>query len=141
MSYNQKEKIVDAIYDMVGELSKEELNTLEDLIVNGEEDGNLIRDLLNNLDNLLKEYRSLRSRYGDPRYLKELDKNWFSLEGSSPYVRVGSSPDDKGVDYFDPRGGPFIQVGEDYGFGKVKSIKLLDSGKEGWFKIGLETYG
>lgn len=138
METNQKEKIIDAISDMVYALNKEEIAKLEKFISEREEDTNVIRDLLNNLENFVSEYRSLRSRYGEPRYLKKLSDGYFSLSGCSPYVRVGSNPDDTAVGYFDPRGGPFISVGEDYGFGVVENIKILDSGKDGWFKIGLD---
>ena len=47
--------------------------------------------------------------------------------------------DNTEIAYFDPDGGPFISVGDNLGFGEIKSIRIEESGKKDYFKILVET--
>lgn len=140
----KKEKlIIDALSEMVYELNDQEIYDLEDLIVNyGGSDENILRKLIQESSknhNSPRPYAPFRSRYGENRYLEKVDENTFYISGDSPFWRIGMNNTNKELDYFDPRGGPFIHVGDDYGFGKITKIKLSDSGKEDHFKIIVEV--
>ncbi len=78
------------------------------------------------------------SRYGDKRTVTYNGHGIYTIEGKAHYYRVGASEDNKGIDYFDPEGGPFICVGSDYGFGTINEI-ILENAETGKFKIRVEV--
>lgn len=83
--------------------------------------------------------KTVTSRYGDKRTITDNGHGIYTMEGPARYYRVGSSVDGKRIEYFDPEGGPFIQVGADmheFG-GKITDI-IVESAPEHYFKIRLE---
>jgi len=55
-----------------------------------------------------------RSRYGDDRYLDKVEDGIWATSGfkNVSYIRIGQrEDDDKGFEFIDPDGGPFISVG------------------------------
>lgn len=143
MPIKQEKLIIDALSEMVYELNDQEICDLEDLIVNyGGSEENILRKFIKEFENKInspRPYAPFRSRYGENRYLEKIDDYTFAVSGASPFWRIGMNHSDTAVDYFDPRGGPFIHVGDDYGFGKITKIKLSDSGKDDHFRILVEV--
>lgn len=76
------------------------------------------------------------NRYGDEYWFDEMGANQylFRMEGDSmKWCRFGSHEMQEGVDkddlgFFDPFGGPFIEVGMQLPFGKVKNLRSVDDG-------------
>ena len=52
----------------------------------------------------------LFGRYGEKRFIKEIEKNVFKLYGDLDYMRIIFSDDGKDIYAIDPPGGPFIRV-------------------------------
>ena len=77
-----------------------------------------------------------RNRYGDEYWFDSMGPNQylFVMEGDSMrYCRFGGREMQEGIDYndlgfFDPSGGPFIEVGMQLPFGTVKRIQSLEEG-------------
>jgi hypothetical protein len=59
---------------------------------------------------MLKDKYVLHNRYGDLIQLVKQDKNLYLLDGDLDYMRVGFN-NDKTIEFVDPSGGPFMQVG------------------------------
>lgn len=83
---------------------------------------------------MLKTYVN---RYGDKYYFEPIsdDKFRFVMEGNSmKYCRFGGLEGTPGIDYnnlgfFDPSGGPFIEIGTAIQGRIVKKISSLDDGQ------------
>lgn len=58
--------------------------------------------------------RQNMSRYGQPRVLKKVGDNEYTISGKSSYMRWGSGKE--GIEYADFDGGPFIAIGADIAF-------------------------
>ena len=82
---------------------------------------------------------SITSRYGKKRFITDNGHGVFTIHGEAHYTRVGMNEDNTEIAYFDPDGGPFISVGDNLGFGEIKSIRIEESGKKDYFKILVET--
>lgn len=82
---------------------------------------------------------SIISRYGQKRFITDNGHGVFTIHGAAHYTRVGMNEDNTEIAYFDPEGGPFISVGDNLGFGAIKSIRIEESGKKDYFKILVET--
>lgn len=68
---------------------------------------------------------NLRSRYGDIWTLEEIDSGLkFILP---PYTRIGFKDNPEILDFIDPPGGPFLQVGDNIGEKKILGIENKDS--------------
>jgi len=78
------------------------------------------------------------SRYGDTRKVTDNGHGWYTIEGKAHYYRVGSEPDSSEVSYFDPEGGPMIQVGDSFQGRKIATI-MVESAPKDHFKIRIET--
>lgn len=50
----------------------------------------------------------------------------LGVDSRSNFVRTGYDPDTAKLDFIDPEGGPFIQVGSSIGRFEVKEIKVVD---------------
>jgi len=53
----------------------------------------------------------LLSRYGEKRFLQEIEPCIFKLIGDTDYIRCILSEDGKSIQAIDPPGGPMISVG------------------------------
>jgi hypothetical protein len=82
---------------------------------------------------------SIISRYGKKRFITDNGHGVFTIHGEAHYTRVGMNEDNTEIAYFDPDGGPFISIGDNLGFGEIKSIRIEESGKKDYFKILVET--
>lgn len=80
--------------------------------------------------------RKITVRYGLTRYITDNGHGIFTVEGEARHCRVSN-------EMFDAEGGVLddnaLFVGEDYGFGKILSFKIEDSGKDRYFKIRVEV--
>lgn len=80
--------------------------------------------------------KKYRNRYGDEYWFDEIGLNQylFVMDGDSmKYCRFGGHHLQEGVDrndlgFFDPSGGPFIEVGTKLPFGTVNRIQSLEEG-------------
>jgi hypothetical protein len=81
---------------------------------------------------------TLHSRYGDKRTVTPNGHGIYTIEGKTHYYRVGMDDDNTKIGYFDPEGGPFICVGNDYGFGTINEI-FVEESEKGNFKIRVEV--
>lgn len=62
------------------------------------------------MENLKLRKFPLFNRYGDKRFLTEIEPHIFKLCGDLDYLRIISTDDGKGIYAIDPPGGPFIQI-------------------------------
>jgi hypothetical protein len=80
--------------------------------------------------------RKYMARYGLERFLTDNGHGIYTIEGVSRYNRGAEG-------MFDAEGGVLngnaLFVGEDYGFGKITSIMVEDSGKKDYFKVRVEV--
>lgn len=75
--------------------------------------------------NFTRNYMNLRSRYGDTWTLEKIDGGLkFVLP---PYTRIGFNESPEILDFIDPPGGPFLQVGDNIGEKKILGIENKDS--------------
>ena len=52
----------------------------------------------------------LYNRYNTDIYLEYISENWYKLQGDLSFCRIGYASKDV-IDFIDPSGGPFMQVG------------------------------
>ena len=71
---------------------------------------------------MLKDKYILPNRYGDLVQLVKQDGNLYLLDGDLDYMRVGFN-EDKSINFVDPSGGPFIQIGSKWDNFTIKSIE------------------
>lgn len=80
--------------------------------------------------------RKYMARYGLERFVTDNGHGIFTIEGVSRYIRGAEG-------MFDAEGGVLngnaLFVGEDYGFGKITSIMVENSGKKDYFKVCVEV--
>ncbi len=80
--------------------------------------------------------RKYMARYGLERFVTDNGHGIFTIEGESHYTRGAEG-------MFDAEGGVLngnaLFVGSDYGFGKIASIMVEDSGKDNYFKVRVEV--
>ena len=80
--------------------------------------------------------RKYMARYGLERFVTDNGHGIFTIEGESHYTRGAEG-------MFDAEGGVLdgnaLFVGSDYGFGKVASIMVENSGKDNYFKVRVEV--
>ena len=80
--------------------------------------------------------RKYMARYGLERFVTDNGHGIFTIEGESHYTRGAEG-------MFDAEGGVLdgnaLFVGSDYGFGKVASIMVENSGKDTYFKVRVEV--
>ena len=83
--------------------------------------------------------KHITSRYGKSRIITPNGHNIYTMEGEAEFYRVGMTDDNTKIAYFDPEGGPFIQVGSelDRVSGKITDI-IMETAPEGKFKIRIE---
>jgi hypothetical protein len=80
----------------------------------------------------------IKSRYGDERTIENNGHGWYTMSGRARFTRGGMNEDNTKLDYFDSEGGPFVQVGDNLGFGKILYIETAKS-EPGTFKIRIEV--
>jgi len=80
----------------------------------------------------------IKSRYGDERLVEDLGAGWFSLSGKSRFLRGGMDEFNE-LNYLDPEGGPFVQIGDDLGLGEIVRLETAANSPSGTFKIRFET--
>ena len=61
------------------------------------------------------------SRYGQPRVLKKIGDNEYTISGKSSYMRWGSNKEY--IEYADFEGGPFVSIGTEISFFGAKGDK------------------
>lgn len=84
-------------------------------------------------------FKTTSSRYGDSRTVTNNGHGWFTVEGNARYYRVGMSDDNEEIAYFDPEGGPFIAIGDQFhGHGIITKI-CVEKTTKGKFKIRVEV--
>lgn len=88
---------------------------------------------------LVQVSKSLKSRYGSHREVIDLGGGKFAIQGQSRFFRGGMNEDNSALEYADMEGGPFISVGSDYGFGKIKTISIEPVSNKYWCKIVVEV--
>ena len=80
--------------------------------------------------------RKYMARYGLERFVTDNGHGIFTIEGESHYTRGAEG-------MFDAEGGVLdgnaLFVGSDYGFGKITSIIVENSGKDNHFKVRVEV--
>lgn len=80
--------------------------------------------------------RKYMARYGLERFVTDNGHGIYTIEGKSRDNRPREN-------MFDAEGGVLdgnaLFIGEDYGFGKITSIMVEDSGKKDYFKIRVEV--
>ena len=80
--------------------------------------------------------RKYMARYGLERFVTDNGHGIFTIEGESHYTRGAEG-------MFDAEGGVLngnaLFVGSDYGFGKIASILVENSGRENYFKVRVEV--
>ena len=80
--------------------------------------------------------KKYRVRYGLERFVTDNGHGIFTIEGEAYHCRASN-------EMFDAEGGVLgdnaLYIGEDYGFGKILSILVEDSGKEHYFKVRVEV--
>lgn len=80
--------------------------------------------------------KKYRVRYGLERFLTNNGHGIYTIEGEAYHCRASD-------EMFDAEGGVLgdnaLYIGEDYGFGKILSIRVEDSGKEHYFKVRIEV--
>lgn len=80
--------------------------------------------------------KTYKNRYGDEYWFENMEPNKyrFVMTGNSmKYCRFGGREMIEGVDmndlgFFDPSGGPYIEIGTVLPFGTVKRIQSLEDG-------------
>lgn len=83
-----------------------------------------------------------KSRYGDPRIVKQISSNVYTIEGKSLFSRGGG---DAGYQMFDFEGGPFIETGMplslliDGAEGAISKITPVPTVKEGYAAVEIEV--
>lgn len=80
----------------------------------------------------------IKSRYGVNRYITSNGHGWYTMSGEARFVRGGMNSDNTELEYLDTDGGPFVQVGDDLGFGKIIRIEQAKS-DPGTFKFRIEV--
>lgn len=88
---------------------------------------------------LVQVSKSLTSRYGSKREVIDLGEGRFAIQGQSRFFRGGMNSDNSAIEYADMEGGPFISVGTDYGFGKIKTISIEPVSNMYWCKLIVEV--
>ena len=58
----------------------------------------------------------IKSRYGEPRTLRRVNEDTYTLTGVSRYHRCGSNIENTGLAFIDLEGGPFIHINEPVSF-------------------------
>lgn len=80
--------------------------------------------------------RKYTARYGLERFVTNNGHGIYTIEGESRYTRGAEN-------MFDAEGGVLdgnaLFVGEDYGFGKIISIMVENSGRDNYFKVRVEV--
>ena len=80
---------------------------------------------------------SYTNRYGDEIIFKEINENQIQMLGGDHY-RIGYNEDET-IDFVDPSGGPFIQVGTDlgryFGDGVKRVIKSIEQNEKIIFNV------
>ena len=83
--------------------------------------------------------KKINSRYGDVRLIEDIGHGWFVMTGRSRFVRGGMNDSNTDLLYLDVEGGPFVEVGDDLGFGRIIKIETAQSAGPGTFKIRMEV--
>lgn len=59
----------------------------------------------------MKKFYTIRGRYGNSAYVYELQPDVYRLFFQENFYRVGYQEDGNSINFVDPSGGPFIEVG------------------------------
>ena len=85
-------------------------------------------------------FRTIKSRYGVDRTIISHGAGWYTMEGQSHYIRVGSSTDGKEMTMFDPEGGPFLAIGDAFEeLGTISTLIQEPSSNKNNFKLRFEV--
>jgi len=83
---------------------------------------------------------NMTSRYGDKRKITNNGHGWYTVEGKAHYYRCGMNDANTEIAYFDPEGGPFLHVGDDFdGRGKILSFVIEKDAPKDHFKVRVEV--
>ena len=73
--------------------------------------------------------KKMRNRYGDEYFFEEVENNIYIVKGELNYWRFGGSAEDNdsySLEFVDPSGGPFIDIGYEIEGKRVDRIFVKD---------------